>query len=87
MDVHTMTEKFVRPSTYTDDSIDKVSGSIVFKLDSDRLLIQRFVYNSFDFLAEVGGLFVILTGIATIFSLFLNFNGIYYLLTAQLFKV
>ena len=82
-----MIEKNVRPSTYTDDSIEKVSGSIVFKLDTDRLLIQRIAYNSFDFLADIGGLFVIFTGIATIASLIINFNGVYYLLTSQLFKV
>ena len=82
-----MIEKFVRPSTYTDDDIDKVSVSVVFKLDQDRLLIQRIVYSILDYLGDIGGLFGTFTGLATAFSLILNFHGVYHLLTSLLFKV
>ena len=82
-----MIDKFVRPSTYTDDDINKVSGSVVYQLSLDRLLIQRIVYNVLDYLGDIGGLFGTFTGLATTFSLILNFNGVYHLLTSQLFRV
>ena len=45
------------------------------------------MYNVLDYLGDIGGLFGTFTGFATIFSLVLNFNGVYHLLTSMLFKV
>lgn len=86
-DIFTMIDKHVRPSTYTEDDINSISGSVVFKLDLDRLVIQRIVYNLLDYLGDIGGLFGTFTGLATTFSLILNYNGVYHLLTSSLFQV
>ena len=48
---------------------------------------QRIVYNVLDYLGDIGGLYGTLTGAAAVFSLILNFNGAYHLLTSQLFSV
>lgn len=80
-------KKSVIPSTYTEDSIDAISGSVIFKLDSDRLQIVRVVYNILDYLGDIGGLFGTFNGLATVFSLVMNYNGVYHLLTSSLFQV
>ena len=77
----------MRPSTYTEDDIDAISASIVFKLDKDRLVIQRIVYNVLDYLGDIGGLFGTFNGFGALTSLILNFNGVYHLLTSSLFSV
>ena len=86
-DIYTVIEKEVRPSTYVDDDLGKLSGSVIFKLDLNRTLIQRIVYTFLDYLGDIGGLFGTFTGLATTFSLILNFNGVYHKLTSLLFKV
>ena len=82
-----MIDKNVRPSTYTKDHIDSISGSVVFKLDLDQIAIHRIVYNILDYLGDIGGLFGTFTALATVFSLILNYNGVYHLLTSSLFKL
>lgn len=52
----------------------------------NRLLINRSVYNVLDYLGDIGGLFGTFTGLATTFTLILNFNGIYHKLTSLLFR-
>ena len=74
-------------STYTDDQLDQITGSVVFKLDADRVNVQRIVYNTLDYLGDIGGLFGSFNAIATAFSLIMNFNGVYHMLTSSLFKV
>ena len=85
-DIFSLKTGSVRPSTYTDDSLDAITGSVVFELSQDRLLVQRIVYSSLDFLADVGGLYGAFNGFASTVSLILNFNGLYHLLTSTLFK-
>jgi len=38
-----------------------------------------------DYLGDIGGLFGTFTGLASVFTLILNFNGVYHLMTASLF--
>ena len=87
MDIFTLVGDKVTPSTYVDDREDSISGSIVYKLDQDRLLVQRIVYNVLDYLGDIGGLFGTFNGLANTFSLIMNFNGVYHLLTSSLFSV
>ena len=85
-DFFTVNPKSPITSTYIDDQIDQITGSVVFKLDPDRLYIQRIVYNTLDYLGDIGGLFGTFNGFATAFSLILNFNGVYHMLTSNLFR-
>ena len=85
--IFSLVTESARPSTYTGDKVGAISGSIVFRLSSDRVTIQRIVYSFLDYLGDIGGLFGILTGFASTFSLILNFNGVYHLLTSVLFSV
>ena len=87
LDVFTLVMGTVQPSTYTDDPINGISGSVVFRLDQNRMLVQRIVYNVLDYLGDIGGLFGTFNGAAAAFSLILNFNGAYHLLTSSLFSV
>ncbi len=82
-----MLDEKITPSTFTDDADDSISGSIVFSVDQDRLLVTRAVYSSLDYLADIGGLFGTFNGFANTLSLILNFNGVYHLLTSSLFSV
>ena len=74
-DVFNVVHGNVQPSTYTEDPIDGISTSVVFRLDSDRVFVQRIVYNVLDYLGDIGGLYGTFNGLATIVSLILNFNG------------
>ena len=51
------------------------------------MLVQRIVYNVLDYLGDIGGLFGTFNGLANTFSLIMNFNGVYHLLTSSLFSV
>ena len=51
------------------------------------MLVQRIVYNVLDYLGDIGGLYGTFNGFSAVFSLILNFNGAYHLLTSQLFSV
>lgn len=44
------------------------------------------MYSSLDFLGDIGGLYGTFNGFASTFTLLLNFNGVYHLLTSKLFK-
>ena len=77
----------IKWSNFVDDEIDAISCSIVYELSNDRVLIQRIVYNVLDYLGDIGGLFGIFSGFASVFSLIMNFNGVYHLLTSSLFRV
>ena len=87
MDIFTLSHEPLTISTFTDDSDKAIAGSVVFKLDQNRYLIHRSVYSLLDYLGDIGGLFGIFSGLASLFSLIMNFNGVYHLLTSSLFRV
>lgn len=86
-DILKLIQSSMQPSTYTEDAAEAISASVVFRLDRDRVLVQRIVYNMLDFLGDIGGLYGAFNGVATVLCLVLNFNGEYHLLTSSLFSV
>ena len=86
-EIFTLLPQGTTPSTFTDDAIESITGSVVFQFERDRLLVTRTVYNVLDYLGDIGGLFGTFSGLASVFTLILNFNGVYHLMTSSLFSV
>jgi len=84
-DIFTIVPSSITPSTYKNGTYKDTSASIVFKVTFDRVLISRNVYSLLEFVGDIGGIFGSFNGLATVFSLIMNFNGVYHLLTSALY--
>ena len=70
-----------------DHLFDVSETSVLFTHDPDHYKYTRITYTFLDYLRDIGGLLGSLYGFFTVIVFFMNFNGLYHLLTSQLFRV
>lgn len=75
------------PSTWSEGAYNSKTTSVVIRMDPDQLTVQRIVYTMLDYLGDIGGLYGTFNGFCIVMNLFLNFNGVYHLLTSSTYQV
>lgn len=92
MHLDELTEDFVEVFTTEQGSVrpyefpDNVHFSMSYEMDLNKYVIERTVYTSLDWLGDVGGLQGILFDIGAMILMFIQGNGLNYLLLRTLFK-